>query len=78
MDTYARGLKAAAKIIESEYLDNLKKERYSSYKSDLGKNLLNNEEDLESLTNYALSIKEVHNESSHIEYVKSKLNDYIY
>lgn len=78
MDTYARGLKAAAKIIESEYLDNLKKERYSSYKSDLGKNLLNNQENLESLTNYALSIKEVDNESSHIEYVKSKLNDYIY
>ena len=78
MDTYARGLKAAARIIETGFLDNVKKERYSSYDSELGKQLLNNELDLEVLTNHALSVKEVKNKSSHIEYVKSKLNDLIY
>ncbi len=78
MDTYARGLKAAARIIETEFLDNVKKERYSSYDSELGKQLLNNELDLEVLTNHALSVKEVKNKSSHIEFVKSKLNDLIY
>lgn len=78
MDTYARGLKAAARIIETELLDNIKKERYSSYDSELGKQLLNNELDLEALTNHALSVKEVKNKSSHIEFVKSKLNDLIY
>lgn len=78
MDTYARGLKSAARIIETGFLDNVKKERYSSYDSELGKQLLNNELDLEVLTNHALSVKEVKNKSSHIEYVKSKLNDLIY
>ncbi|WP_394883420.1 xylose isomerase [Clostridium tertium] len=78
MDTYARGLKAAARIIETGFLDNVKKDRYSSYDSELGKQLLNNELDLEVLTNHALSVKEVNNKSSHIEFVKSKLNDLIY
>ncbi len=78
MDTYARGLKAAARIIETGFLDNVKKDRYSSYDSELGKQLLNNELDLEVLTNHALSVKEVKNKSSHIEFVKSKLNDLIY
>lgn len=78
MDTYARGLKSAARIIETGFLDNVKKERYSSYDSELGKQLLKNELDLEVLTNHALSVKEVKNKSSHIEYVKSKLNDLIY
>lgn len=78
MDTYARGLKSAARIIEIGFLDNIKKERYSSYNSELGKQLLKNELDLEVLTNHALSVKEVKNKSSHIEYVKSKLNDLIY
>ena len=78
MDTYARGLKAAARIIETGFLDNVKKDRYSSYDSELGKQLLNNELDLEVLTNHALSVKEVINKSSHIEFVKSKLNDLIY
>ncbi|MGG7144026.1 xylose isomerase [Clostridium nigeriense] len=78
MDTYARGLKAAARIIESGYLDNLKKDRYSSYENEVGKKLLNGETNLEDLTEYALSVKEVKNKSSHIEYVKSKLNDLIY
>lgn len=78
MDTYARGLKAAARIIENGYLDNLKKDRYSSYENEVGKKLLNGETDLEDLTEYALSVKEVKSKSSHIEYVKSKLNDLIY
>ena len=69
MDTYARGLKAAARIIETGFLDNVKKDRYSSYDSELGKQLLNNELDLEVLTNHALSVKEVNNKSSHIEFV---------
>ena len=37
----------------------------------------NDETDLEALTEYALSVKEVKNKSSHIEFVKSKLNDLI-
>ncbi|MDU6534183.1 MAG: xylose isomerase [Terrisporobacter othiniensis] len=78
MDNYARALKSAARIIESGFIDNLKKERYSSFEREIGKQILNNETDLEMLNEYALSIENVNNKSSHIEYVKSRLNDFIY
>ena len=78
MDTYARALKAAARIIENGYLDKLKEDRYSSYENEIGKKILNDEVDLESLTQYALTVKDVNNKSSHIEFVKSRLNDLIY
>ena len=50
----------------------------SSFEREIGKQILNNETDLEMLNEYALSIENVNNKSSHIEYVKSRLNDFIY
>lgn len=77
MDTFARGLKAAAKIKEERFLDELKEKRYASFKEGLGKKIVSNQETLESLTTYALSHEEPTLESSHIEYVKNLLNDYL-
>lgn len=77
MDTFARGLKVAAKLLEDKFFIDLKEERYSSYKEGIGAKIVADEEDLESLTEYALSITEPRMKSSHIEYVKSKLNDYL-
>ncbi|MER2227138.1 MAG: xylose isomerase [Carnobacterium sp.] len=78
MDTFARGLKAAAKIKESRFLDEVKEKRYASYQTGIGSDILSGNTDLEALTNYALEHEEVKNESSHIEFIKSKLNDYLY
>lgn len=78
MDTYARGLKAAAKIKEEHFLDEVKEKRYASYQTGIGSDILAGKTDLETLTSYALEHDDVKNESSHIEYVKSKLNDYLY
>lgn len=77
MDTFARGLKAAAKLKEDNFLDNLKEERYKSFKEGIGEKIVANQETLESLTNYALSHDEPVMKSSHIEYVKNVLNDYL-
>lgn len=77
MDTFARGLKAAAKIKEERFFDHLKEERYQSYMSGIGKSIVTNQEDLESLTDYALAHDDIKLESSHLEYVKSRLNDYL-
>ncbi|MGT2799637.1 xylose isomerase [Streptococcus marmotae] len=77
MDTYARGLKAAAKIREDKFLENLKEERYASYKEGIGIRILEDKEDLESLTEYALKNDSPTLESSHLESVKSRLNDYL-
>lgn len=78
MDTFARGLKAAARLKEDKFFDNLKAERYASYQEGIGKDIITDKADLKSLTDYALQNKEVKNHSGHIEHVKARLNDYIY
>lgn len=77
MDTFARGLKSAAKMKKEKFLDDIIEKRYASYTEGIGKRIVDNEEDLESLTEYALDNKEIKNESSHLEFVKSRMNDYL-
>ncbi|MGC6770035.1 xylose isomerase [Enterococcus sp. LJL128] len=77
MDTFARGLKAAAKLKEDRFFDDLKEKRYATFKEGIGASIVADKENLESLTEYALKLKEIKLESSHIEYVKSCLNDYL-
>lgn len=77
MDTYARSLKAAAKLKEDRFFDELKEKRYASFKEGVGERIISDKEDLESLTSYALNHQDVALESSHIEYIKSCLNDYL-
>ena len=77
MDTYARGLKAAAKLKEDKFFENLKAKRYATYQSGIGAKIVAGQEDLESLTEYALANDKIELESSHIEYVKARLNDYL-
>ncbi len=78
MDTFARGLKAAARLKEDKFFENLKADRYASYQEGIGKDIISDKTDLKSLTEYALGNKEVKNKSGHIELVKAKLNEYIY
>ena len=78
MDTFARGLKAAARMIEDKFLEDIKDRRYASYKEGIGKSIIEGKEDLASLTEYALKHGDnIKMESSHIEYIKSILNDYL-
>ncbi|MHC5373266.1 xylose isomerase [Enterococcus sp. LJL120] len=77
MDTFARGLKAAAALKEDRFFDDLKEKRYASYTTGIGAKIVADEEDLESLTTYALAHDDITNESSHLEVVKSRLNDYL-
>lgn len=76
MDTFARGLKAAARLIEEEFFETIKEKRYASYKSGVGERIVMDQEDLETLTEYALAHDQIKNESSHLEWIKSRLNDY--
>ena len=77
MDTFARGLKAAARLIEEEFFETIKEKRYASYKSGVGERIVMDQEDLESLTEYALVHDQIKYESSHLEWIKSRLNDYL-
>ncbi|WP_165005139.1 MULTISPECIES: xylose isomerase [unclassified Enterococcus] len=77
MDTFARGLKAAARLKEDRFFDEIKEKRYASYKEGVGKKIISDQEDLDSLTDYALAHDQIMNESSHLESIKSRLNDYL-
>ncbi|TLQ39864.1 xylose isomerase [Ruoffia tabacinasalis] len=77
MDTFARGLKAAAKIKDDKFISNVLDEKYKSFTHGIGQNIVDGKETLESLSEYALNLKEIKLESSHIEHIKSVFNDYL-
>jgi len=77
MDTFARALKAAAKIQEDHFFDKILEKRYASYQSGIGASIMAGKEDLNSLSQYALAHGDITNESSHIEYIRNCLNDYL-
>lgn len=77
MDTFARGLKAAAKIKEEKFMQEIIDDRYADFNTTLGKNILADNETLETLSKYALQNKEPQLKSGNIEYYKSILNDYL-
>ncbi|WP_391574691.1 xylose isomerase [Cohnella sp.] len=78
MDTYARGLKAAAKLIEDRVLDDLVAKRYSSFSEGIGADIVSGKATLKSLEAYALQAKPIRNESARLEQLKAALNDIIF
>jgi len=78
MDTYARGLKAAAKLIEDRVLDDIVAKRYSSFGEGIGADIVSGKATLKSLEAYALQAKPIRNESGRLEQIKATLNDIIY
>nr|WP_222563357.1 xylose isomerase [Spiroplasma clarkii] len=77
MDSYARGLIGAAKIIEEKFLEKIVEKRYQSYSTGIGKAIVEDKENLKTLSDYAMKLKDVEIESNHVEIYKSILNDYV-
>lgn len=78
MDTYAKGLKVAAKLIEDRVLEEFIEKRYSSFKEGIGADVVAGKATLASLAEYALNNENPRrNESGRQEWLKAKLNQYI-
>ncbi len=77
MDTFARGLKAAAKLKEDRFFEKEIERRYASYQTGIGQSIVAGKETLSSLAAYAMKNDQITNTSDHIEWFKSKLNDYL-
>lgn len=58
MDTFALGLLNAEKIIKDGRLENFRKERYKSFETGIGKDIVNNKVSLEDLALYASKLKD--------------------
>jgi xylose isomerase len=78
MDSFARGLKSAAKIIEDKVLDSIIAERYASYRSGIGLDIVSGKANFASLEAYVLDKTEITNRSGRLEQIRMILNDYIF
>lgn len=77
MDTFARGLRIAAKLLEDKVFENFKKDRYASYSEGIGKKIAERKITLEELSDYALAHDQVEAGSGRQEWLEAVLNQYI-
>lgn len=77
MDTFARGLKVAAKLIEDKVFENFISGRYASYNDGIGKDIVEGKVGFKELEAYALKNGITPNTSGRQELLESILNQYI-
>lgn len=78
IDSFAHGLKAAAKLIEEKVLDGVIEERYSSYREGVGAEIVAGKHDLKSLEQYVLTKQQpIKNRSNRLEQLRAAVNDVI-
>lgn len=78
MDAYAAGLRIASRLLEDGVFEDNLKDRYRSYRSGIGKKIVNGEVGFKELEEYIMNKKELDaNESGKQELLESILNQYI-
>jgi xylose isomerase len=78
MDTFALGLKIAAKMAEDEFPEAFIRDRYASYDSGIGAAIESGEADFESLEAYTLENGEPAPRSGKQELLEAQLNQYLW
>ncbi|WP_127533785.1 xylose isomerase [Paenibacillus kobensis] len=78
MDSFAWGLKAAAKLIENKVLDSVVEDRYASFNSGIGAEIVSGKATLASLEQYALQNNPIVNKSGRQERLRLLLSEVIY
>lgn len=79
IDAFALGLKIAYRLIEDGRIDKFIEDRYSSYNSGIGREIISGKATLEDLEKYALSLGEVKElESGRQEYLENILNSIMF
>ncbi|WP_214630606.1 xylose isomerase [Paenibacillus agaridevorans] len=78
MDSFAWGLKAAAKLIENRTLDSIVDHRYRSFKEGIGADIVAGRATLKSLEQYALQNNPIVNESGRQERIRLMLSEVIF
>ena len=78
MDTFAKGLLVADKLLSDGVLEDFVAKRYESYNSGVGKDIVEGKADFESLAAYALEHDHVVNTSGRQEMLEDIVNRYIY
>lgn len=77
MDTFARGLKIAARMIEDGFLADIIRHRYSEWDSEIGRQIENGKATFASLESHTLAHGEPRLQSGAQERIENILNEYI-
>jgi xylose isomerase len=77
MDTFARGLLVAQKIIDDGLVDKFINQRYASYDNDMGKRIMAGETDFDQLEALILKKGEPRPTSGRQEYLENLINTYL-
>ena len=77
MDSFAIGLKVAQKLIDEKVLDGFIEERYSSFTTGIGRDIVEGNTNFHKLEDYALQLPEIKNTSGRTERLKSMINNYL-
>lgn len=78
MDTFAKGLLVADKLLSDGVLENFVADRYASYNDGIGKKIVEGSVDFETLAEYALTHDKIVNKSGRQELLEDIVNRYIY
>jgi xylose isomerase len=78
MDTFAKGLLVADKLLRDGALESFVEERYASYKTGIGKKIVEDTTDFEELAEYALQHDQIVNQSGRQEMLEDIVNRFIY
>lgn len=77
MDSFAKGLKVAAKLIEDQVFEKIIAERYQSFRKGIGLEIVSGKANFHTLETYALQNHEIKNQSGRQEQIKALLNQYL-
>jgi xylose isomerase len=77
MDAFARGLKVAHKLIEDRVFDDFIEQRYSSFASGIGQDIVEGRTNFHTLEAYILDKDHIKNVSGRTEQLKATLNQYL-
>lgn len=77
MDSFAIGLKVAAKLLETRVLEDFVADRYSSYTEGIGLDIVEGKADFHKLEEYALQLGNIQNRSGRQERLKAIVNQYL-
>jgi xylose isomerase len=77
MDSFARGLQVAAKLIEDRALESIIDERYASFQSGIGADIVAGKASFKTLEAYALQNNPIRNQSGRLELLRNTVNQYL-
>ena len=77
MDAFAVGLKVAQQLIDDKVLENVVSNRYETYTSGIGLDIVNGNTDFRQLEDYAFGITDIKQTSGRLEQIKATINQYL-